>query len=425
MPIKGKTIAHIVVVIFVVAVLSFLFQSKDMPIEKSEKRSKKFEVHDSYVCGYKDGEICWKIKADYIWSGRSNFLFRAERITTGKLYGSKGRLILDNLKASSIKANSRSKTLSAYGNISGYFVQTKNGKDINEKTTKKYSHVSAAELKYYRFSNKMYLKKGVVLKRKDSIIKPKHDLEIDCELNHAYIRDGFRLDSEEIEASANYMTIYIDDDYAEVSGNIKIKRKVEPCKGVAGYDARELSLRSEPTYLSCNIIKHNKKDTNDIVEAFGNIEVIQGTKKIKAQMGYYNKKDKFFKLWDGVEFWTESLGWIVDKTKKEGFNNQRITDAIDRPAKITCETIKFDAKEKKLILTGDVFFKQDDYSIKCRRVEFNDKESTIRLIGKVRIINIKEGQTLKCDLLDINIENESFEADKGTEVFFEIEKTPK
>ena len=55
----------------------------------------------------------------------------------------------------------------------------------------------------------------------------------------------------------------------------------------------------------------------------------------------------------------------------------------------------------------------------------NDKESTIRLIGKVRIINIKEGQTLKCDLLDINIENESFEADKGTEVFFEIEKTPK
>jgi lipopolysaccharide assembly outer membrane protein LptD (OstA) len=419
--IKTKYIVQTIIVVLIIFLLIFLFKSQEEPIRRSTIKSKKIEVNGSLISGYTNGKINWQIAADYVWAGRSKFLFRGENITTGKLYGTDEQLILDALKANYVKANSKSKTLSANGAISGYFIQTKD-RDTGAAGSKKYSSVKANELRYYRMSKRMYLRQDVVINKNKAKITVNRQAEVDCEKNITTLADGFVMESEDIVVSADRMVMYINDDYAEISGHVSGQRKPEENEAVADYDEREILLRAKPTYLYCDFLKHTTQNDNDLVEASGNIRVQQEEKIISANNGLYDKNQKLFHVWGDIEFTTDTLDWLVDKTRKNQFQNQQLADALKQTTKIVCDRIRFDAQKRELVLAGNVLLKQKDYKISCRRVEFDDRASLIKLMGAVKIENLKDGQTIKCNSIEIDIQNESFKADEQTHIDFEVDK---
>jgi lipopolysaccharide export system protein LptA len=63
------------------------------------------------------------------------------------------------------------------------------------------------------------------------------------------------------------------------------------------------------------------------------------------------------------------LDWLVDKTRKPQFRNQKLANALKQTTKIVCDRLRFDAQKRALVLAGNVYLKQKDYRISCRRVE--------------------------------------------------------
>ncbi|MCP4050558.1 MAG: hypothetical protein GY730_07635 [bacterium] len=420
---KLKIIVRIIKVIsliFVFGIVIFLIFDKGLDFTPSERKSKRIEIKKSTISGYNNGLITWLVKADYIWAGRNNFLYRAEKVTSGSLYNSSGQMVMDKLKASKIKANSRSKVLSAYGDVSVYFIPEKNRDRSAEKDEDSDIRITCDELKYYSYSKKVYLKKNILIEQGDVKIKPVKGAEIDCDENLVYINGGFVMDSSELVVTADFMVINIDEEYSDISRNVLAVRKKEDMY-MSDYDEREIKLRAEQTHLKCNYMKYSSKEGNREVTIRGDVLVTHGQRKLKGDRGVYDKNRNTFSIDGNVELYVESLDWLMDKTKKEGFRNEEMSEIIKKPAYVRCENLRFNAKTRTLELLRDISITQDDRKISCQKLTFNDQKGSVLLYGRVKLNDEAGNKDLRCHRLLIDINKEEFYADSDTEVEFLIE----
>jgi lipopolysaccharide assembly outer membrane protein LptD (OstA) len=410
----GKRIKQILLVLFILFTIFLILPFFEKPDEEeSGTRIKQLEVKKSRITGYEKKKISWMVVVDYVWAGKSKFLFRAEKVNEGKLYDSKGKVVVDSMRADNVKVNSKSKTLSAYNNVSAILKKRKK-EELDSDDQDSEIKISANELKFYSISKRTYLKHNIILKQKDATIVPEGQVEVDNNSNTAYINDPFILTTDEMVVSANKMKINIDKEYSEITGGVTGVRNAE-IKPDSDLDAREQLLRSEKTLLTADYLFYSSIKNNTIVKAEGNLAVTQGDKQLIAKKGYYNKDDEFYSVEGNIKFKAESLYWLISEEKKADFKNEEMRQALQKPVTISCSKIRFKAKEKRLVLVGDVNIKQDNQEIRCQRLEFSDSDGILKLLGGVTIIR-KGHDTLETRKLFVDIKAESFQAENAISV---------
>jgi lipopolysaccharide export system protein LptA len=406
----NKTFRIIIFLVFIALIILFLtpFFSK-AEFEESQENPKKIEIKGSQIFGYDKKEKIWEVNVDYVWTGRSKFLFRAENLTLGRLFGSKGQVVVDDLKAKHVKVNSRSKTLFAFNNISAAFIRGDTNKNIV---------VEANELKYYNISKRTYIKHNVILKQAEYSIFPSDQLELDNSRNIAYINSPFVITSTDLEVTANRMVINIDNDEAELYKNIQIKRTAKT--GLTeDYDLRERILRAKDTYLKCNYINYKDKSNNTIISIKDNFKLSQSDKSLKAHIAFYDKELDIYVVEGDIKFEAESLIWIIDKNRKKSFNNKEMEKNLKSPIKMSCNKMIFNAKDETIILLGEVKINQENQEIRCQKFLYDDADGKIFLYGGVTII--RKGQdTLQSNEAVIDIMNESIYADQKIKMEFDV-----
>ncbi len=374
---------------------------------ESSSFSKKVEIKGSSIVGYHQGKLSWRIKTAYIWAGRSPYLFRADRIESGTLYNSDGDVVIDEIEAERVRVNTKSKTLSAFDNISGLFIQ----RVTNEKKVR----INADELRYFSNNKRTYLYKNVRITRDDMVIYPRHGIEIDNDKNMAYAEKGVVIESDEFMVSANKIVFYIDDDYSEMSGDVRLERIAEQedtdKNELNALDLREQQLRQKKTSLICDYMMHLYKDDNDVIKIRGNIYITQEGKRITGDHGYYNKKAGDYTLRGRVTIKATSLEWVLNKSS-ESFKNEDIKASIEMPVEVSATQLQFDSSDKRLELTGGVKLTLKDKVITCEKLVFNDADHWVTLIGNVTLVK-QTGERIVCSLLKLNIDDETVMATQG------------
>ncbi|MBG90660.1 MAG: hypothetical protein CL521_02460 [Actinobacteria bacterium] len=396
--------------------------SEEEDLEELETK-KQIEIKGSRITGYQKGKLNWSVYADYVWTGRSKFIFRAEKVLDGQLYDSDGQLIVDHIKADRIRVNSKSKTLSAYDQIEATFqkreVKVNKGLRASEKKKKKIN-ITADELRYFSLSKRTYLYKNVKIKQKDAIVYPSKGVEVDNDNNIAYIDGGFLMKSDEFVVSGNQMTIYIDDDYSEMSGDITAIRIGKPTTNIT-LDQRERDMRGEDVVLTCDYLKYSDKDNQKVIEINGNIHIQQAEKQLRGEKGYYNQEKNIYRVDGNVQFLSDSLGFLLDKNRKATFENPDMSKAIQQRVTVNANQFLFEPDQKKLELMGNVRVDQVDKKIKAKKIQFLDEKNKLILKGNVEIIK-DDQDTISCEFLEIDINSESFYAGESVQTEFKVKK---
>ena len=400
-----------------------------LELEEFSGNDKELEISKSKIQGYKNGKKNWEVHADYLWTGRSSYLFRARDIQEGKLFDYDGTIILDNLKASNAKINTRSKTIHANGQVSANFHPRKNKKISKGLIASQNTHlvgddekinIKADNFKFFSISNKTYLTDNVTIQKNKTLIFPKEGVWVDIKENIAFIENGLTIDHDGFIVSADAMTIYIDEKYSVIKNNIRGHRPATQSVD-ENLDEREIQLKKNDTYLSCDQMRYSQKDDTKIVELFGNVKIFQDDKSITGKKAIYNEDTGEFQVEDDVKFKSTNLKWLLSPSKKSEVKGDKTKESIESETSITCKKLTFNSQTKELVLFGDVVIVQPDKTITCDHLKMDDAIGWIFLSGKVSIEK-DDNDTLNCDFVSVDIENEVFFASRNVSTEFFIDK---
>ena len=373
-------------------------------------------MKQSRISGYDQGSLLWQIESDNVWSTRSRYVFYADRILSGFVLDSEGKLLIAGINAREISINTRSNTISVTGYCEADLLprisKEKSSKVvIAEEPEKNKISIKSDELRYFSDSKKTYLSKNVELQKDDFIIKPTKGVDIDNEKNIAEIYDGFHMYSDSFKVTGNSMVIYIDDDKSDLGGPL-IFEKIASKNVSDDLDEQEKELIQYTTRLSCDNAIYQELDGAHILEVDGNILIEQKGKLISGDTGIYNQSNDSFKLNKNVAVELENLDWLYDDNLKKKLKNEDIKQSLNQQTYIKSNKLVYDGELKKTVLLGDVIIKQSDKTISADKVSLFDDSSEILCEGKVKVVK-KDEDTLYCSMLKINIKDELFFAQKG------------
>jgi lipopolysaccharide export system protein LptA len=414
-----KYLAWCIFIIF----LAILFYPAIWGPEKEVKarkyqQYKQVEVSDSTITGYEDDQLSWLVTGEYIWAGRSEYLFRVTNLQNGFLYDNEGRIVVKDLKADKVKVNSKSKIITAQKNISATLLKREKNTTANHLEIIK---IKCDNLKYFSITKTTYLQHNVLLQKDDLSIIPSARVELDNQENLVHIKNRFLAQAQDFQVSANSMTIDLDHNYAVLKGQVLGVRK-EKLINNEELDARERDLRAKTTSLKCQNLKYTFAQRNDIIELDTDIEIIQEDKIIRGQKGHYDKKqDLFWVKGQPVVFLSDSLSWLLNKQKKPDLKNKDIKQSMLKATRVTCQKLFFKANLRVLTMLGNVRIEQKDKTITCQKMVYSDEKQLLILTGSVKIKE-KGKKTILTNKFEINILEEDFEAQKGVQVEFELNR---
>jgi lipopolysaccharide assembly outer membrane protein LptD (OstA) len=416
--IKIKPVWATVIALLVFVGLLYVFDESDEDEIVFRGETKRLEIMDSVLTGYREGMLSWKINADYIWAGMSKYLFRAEDIHSGRLYDSKGDMVLDGLVAGKLKVNSKSKTLSAFRHINATLIRRKKDGNKTKETNEEPILIYADELRFFDISKRSYLSGEIFMEKGDVTLFPTRGVEIDHDSNTAKLIGGFRMASNEFVASSNYILIDIDNESAVIKKGVTLIRKGD-LTDKEGLDDREIRLRRLPAFITATGLRYVMKKDADMIEISGNIKIIHGDRLITGERASYRETEKTFLIAGNVTISLGSLDWLIDKKRKPSFNNEEMAESIGMKTTIKCDKLEFDGDKKWFRCFGGVVISQPDKTIKCRSLEYDDKKAQVILYGSVEVINEDQG-SFKCQKLVLDIDEEAFDAQEIERTEFNI-----
>jgi len=401
------------VVALVAGLVYLIIQDTVEFVQRGDPIAKRVEMAESVISGYEGGKKSWEIDADYIWAGENKYIFNVESLNRGRLFNSDGKLVLDKILAESVRVNSKNKVLVATQNVVATFVKSANSSDPNP------VQVEAGSLKYFSYWKKATLS-DVVLRRGNAALHAK-EIELDIDSKRITVLPPFRLDAGRYTVSANMMVIDVDKEYAELKDNILLYRPAEEGPFKTTVDEREASIRAQDSFLEAGYLRYQDLSGDKArITIRKNIRVFQKDKSISAERGEYVRGKEWFFLAGSVKIEADDLAWMVRSEKRRSFKNKKIQDALHNVVTVTCDNLRFEKKERKLILSGNVVVKQAEKIVKCDRLTWLDKERLIILEGNVFVQKEKD-DTISTDKLTMDIDSESFWTGKGAVIEFFVD----
>ncbi len=374
---------------------------------------KQIEIKNSVISGFEGPVRRFWVKARYIWTSRSQYLFRAEDVSDGCLFDALGRKVVDQISATSVRVNSKARTVSAESGVSAIIY----GIDPSQVPVQ----VSCQKLNYYELNGRAYLSGNVVLRQGDMEIRPTDELEFDRAANQVVIRGGVKCDLPPFHIEADTMTVSLSDHRAVVSGNIRGTRL--PVKADASKDVRERQLTQVPTHFKCHQLVYVLNGDRRQVEMSGDVTIYQTSRKLSGDQGIYNQETGDFVMTGHAVFNADSLSWMMDSSRKATVSNKEVVRGMNQPTQVKCHSFYFNSSLKKLKLIGDVVLTQPQLVIKSKQIEYDDSTGWMDLSGYVDIRKgPKLAESVKSSQLSYNIYSERMRMSGAVDTIIELEK---
>jgi len=376
------------------------------------------EIFDSSMRGYDHNRLSWIIKAKTITAKGNKTQFHVDRLYGGQLFDENGQVVVRDITAASGDVNVRSRMMVLRGVTAdlGYRrPNSKRGLIAAEKRPRSVT-IQADELRYYGNSKRTFLSGQVSIMQGSHRIVPKNGVEVDNGQNVAYIKDGFTIYADQVVITGNTMTIYIDEEYSIVPDGIKGYRPVSPTED-PDLDPRENTLRRLPTYFSSTSMRFSSKNGEDLIELNGAVVISQSDKSVVSDRLIYDRAGDVLTFEGNVVLKSNQLRWALRQRKE--IKNDEIRKAINQPIKILGNRAVFEGGPKRGRVIGNVQIYQDGQFALAQKLEFEDKDTLIRLVGGVSFEK-ENKDTLRCSELMIDINKEEMIAKKSITTEFKL-----
>lgn len=371
---------------------------------------KQVEIFNSQLVGYKDGHKSWSVFAEYIWAGKSRYIYNAERIVSGQIYNKDGDVILRDVKADLINVNVRHKTLKALQGVSGVFIRSRDEDPI---------FVTAQRFYYYNTTNRVTLEGKMSLVQGDLVISPKDRFSVDLDEDKAMVESGFTIKSSEFSVTGNQLVMRLGETTIELTGGVSGWRLGKDLEDEP-LDDREIELRRTPTWFRADRLDLTRNEDMESVVLNGGVQIRQGDKELTADAAHYFEAENMYYVEGDVVFKAASIKWVVDKHKQDQFDNEDVAKRINEPVEIYADRMVFDATTRMVKVVGRVKVKQETMLITCEKLEYNDLLGEMVLIGNV-VIDRKGEDITRASRFVMNILSEEAEADGQVESSFFID----
>lgn len=344
---------------------------------------KQVEIKRSFIRGF-DGEMLrWQAEIGYKWAGRSQYLFRGEVIREGIVYDDKGAVILAHIQANDLKVNSKSKSITAQGNIKLH-LKGRDGRgavlDVSSQNISQDVVIRADYAKYYDYSQRAFLEGDVCILQGSTGIYPSKRANYDNEKNLLFVEDGVEVRTENFIVSANELIIHLDDGRAYLKGNVRGQRLQKSGEGVSFADKREAQLSGKLSNFSCDELFYYANNNKQVeVELKGYVTVFQDDKRLSGGHGVFKRDDNTFLMTQGATFFATNLEWMLDPNRKSGFSNSEMNESVNATTNVTCHSFFFDATNGQLELKGDVEIKQEKLNVRTRALTYDDTTGILNL----------------------------------------------
>ena len=376
------------------------------------------EIFDSSLRGYDHNHLSWIIRAKKIWAQGNKTVFKLEGLFGGQLFDENGHVVVRNIRAESGDVNIRSKIMvmtHVSADLGFRSVTPKHGLIAAESAPRSVK-IEADEMRYYGTSKRTFLSGNVSILQGSHRIVPKNGVEVDNVENIAYIKGGFTIYVDQMVITGNTMTINIDDEYSVVPDGIIGYRPVSPTPDPE-LDSRENALRRLPTHFSAETMRFSSKNGEDLIELAGTVRIIQPDKSAESGRLIYDRTSDVLTFEDDVVLRSTQLRWAL--LRKNPIKNENIRKGVNQPIKILGNKAVFEGGPKRGRILGNVQIYQEGQKSFCQKLEFEDSDGLIHLIGAVSFEK-ENKDTLRCNELIIDINKEEMIAKKAITTEFKL-----
>ncbi len=376
------------------------------------------EIFDSSFRGYNHNTLSWLIRAKKIWTQGNKTAFKLEGLFGGQLFDENGNVVIQNIRADSGDVNIRSKIMvmtHVSADLGFRSVTPKHGLIAAESRPRSVK-IEADELRYYGTSKRTFLSGSVSIIQGRHRIVPKNGVEVDNAENIAYIKDGFTIYVDQMVITGNTMTIYIDEEYSMVPDGIHGYRPVSPTDDPE-LDSRENALRRLPTHFSAGTMRFSSKNGEDLVELTGSVIITQPDKSAESERLIYDRTSDVLTFENNVVLKSNQLRWAL--LRKKPIKNEDIRKAVNQPIKILGNKAVFEGGPKRGRILGNVQVYQEGQKSFSQKLEFEDSDGLIHLIGAVSFEK-ENKDILRCNELIIDINKEEMVAKKSITTEFKL-----
>ena len=236
-----KKIALIGLAIMAGAILVLFILRDSMDWIPQTPRYRKLEIDSGKLVGFSDGKKIWEIYSDYIWARDNRYVFLIDELKDGRLYNKKEMVIMNNIRAKDVYVNTKLKSINQAKDIHGTLVRTTTDKD------NKLVNLRAGRLRYYQEDKMAYLESGVHIESENSIIHAE-SATLDQNEDELRIEAPFQINVEDYTATANAVSIMMDDGMVNLKKEVKLRRAAQK-EFPKGMDEREKKIREKEGVL--------------------------------------------------------------------------------------------------------------------------------------------------------------------------------
>jgi len=360
--------------LIVLGIAYYFISPRESTFFSEVKTEKIAEFKQTRVEGRKEGKPLWELRAVSGWTDKNQEITHLENVSGGNIYNSAGKIAVSDLCAPRAQVFRRSEIVEAFGPLKADFDLGKFSSRPGEKN--KWIKMTGNHIRYIPSDKRSELDTDLILSKKDSVVHAEK-INVDHEKKIANITEKIRIIRKDGVIKADSIEYLGEAEQLNAAGNVnlalkegRIKTFVKCNKGILFLDAyRDISLS-------------------------GSIEAAQGKKRSSAQDGTYSRKK------NGL-FLRGKTRTILEKGEKKELKEKTIVlaeeiffstrngdaratgsvEVTQKSREARSDTAVYDEKRDILTLSGNVYMKEKERWISCKKIIISVKKETFEASG--------------------------------------------
>jgi lipopolysaccharide export system protein LptA len=357
--------------------------------------AKQFEIKDLTITGWQKGIKAFEITTKYVWSQQDLEQANIENVVDGKIFNNRGQMIIENIKADKMHANSYTRHVNADGHISAKIVSA------NTQSQNNGQYQFSAEQLFFDGNNEItYLKDNIkfIHDKKESELYASQ-ARIDHQKEVLYFEEGVTILSHHDTLYAKKLEYDFQKDYYEFFDGFNFERKI---KNLNSEKKENKDYRSKQTKLRCSYAKYTRLPGGAGAVLRENLLIEQPGKIMLADYGLYDEAGDFFKVTQNAKVYIHSQKDFFTGPEIARIQKLSPKEILKKETFISADQVTISIDSQKFTAENSVQLKRVEETVYADKAEYDEPTDKITITGHVKIQK-KDGAWLLADQVIVDI----------------------
>jgi lipopolysaccharide export system protein LptA len=356
---------------------------------------KQFEVKDLTITGWQKGIKAFEITTQYVWSQQDLEHANIENVLDGKIFNSRGEVIIKGIKADKMHANSYTRHVNADGHIAASIVSS------NPQTQNNGQYQFSAEQLFFDGSNEQtYLKNDIKFihdKKESELFAPQARIDHKKEILH--FEEGVTILSHHDTLYAKKLEYDFQKDYYEFFDGFNFERKI---KNLNSEKKDNKDYRNKQTKLRCGYAKYTRLFSGANAVLRQELLIEQPGKIMMGDFGLYDEVGDYFQVTGNAKIYIHSQKDFFTGPEIARIQKLSPKEILKKETFLSADQITILIDSQKFMAEKNVLLKRAEETVYADKADYDEPTDKIIITGHVKIQK-KDGAWLTADQVIVDI----------------------